>query len=429
MLKTLRERLEFARHCTVHRRSLPAQRRWQEARVRLLLQYAYAHVPLWRETLDREKITPDSVRSLEDLQKLPITSKYTYLGKAVEEYIDGSRPHHAIWFLTSGTSGTPFSFLFGDKTMLDTYSDFGSLRFLWWRGEPLSRIPVVNMARIKIRAAPKEHRLFVPVEQFLKDPREALGLMARFGAEIVSAYPSILLEMARLIEKDPDVVRPHPRYILSFGEMLLPALREHVTRVLGAELYDRYGLEEIGAVGVECEKHDGFHINTESVVVEVVDDAYRSVPDLQKGRIIVSDLLNYNMPFIRYDAGDTGKISHAPCACGLRSPRLWVEGRYSAFLDFPHRRIHHLEFDGAMDGFVNSILQYQIAKRSGTEVLARVIPGPAYGKETEKRIQEKLSALVGPDVRIVLQSVERLPITPRGKSRIVIDESNSPQRK
>ncbi len=424
MIKKIKERIQFAQFCILHRRSLAAQRRWQTKHLQRIVRHAYEHVPLWRTLLDEKGIHPKSIDALEHISKLPVTRKQTFLGRMVEEYIDRSGPVRSIWYITSGTSGIPFRFLMGERALLEKYSDFASLRFLWWRGEPLRALASVNWTRIKIRAPASKHRSFVSVEEFLTDPRRALAKITQCDTAIISAYPSILLEMARLISKDPSLPNPKPRYLLSFGEMLSPSVREFVSETLGCEIYDRYGLEEIGVVGVECAEHDGFHIHTESLILEITDDSYVSVQNGTEGRIVITDLFNYGMPFIRYDTGDRGSVSYEPCACGLRSPRLWLKGRYSAYLPFPQRTIHHLEFDGAMDGFMNYIFQYQIAKKSDTEIIARIIPGPAFYAEVAERVQRSLGKLVGQDIRVDVEIVEVLPTTPRGKSRIVIDESS-----
>ncbi len=423
MMKALKERLHFARFCILHRRSLAAQRRWQCRGLKKMVAHAYNHVPLWRTIFKEKGITPDSIRSLDDITKLPVVSKQTFLGREVEEYIDTSRRVFSAWYVTSGTSGVPFRFLMSEEAVLDTYINFTSYRFLWWLGVPLKHIDSMRLARIKIRAPQRPNRLLITVEDFLKDPREVLQRLVEFDVEIIAAYPSILLEIARLVESDPTLPRPKPRFALSFGETLFPSVRSYVSTTLGCEIYDRYGLEEIGAVGVECKMHDGLHVNTESVLIEVLHESDAVVALGGEGRIVATDLLNLGMPFIRYDSGDRGKISYESCACGLHSPRLWIKGRYSAYLSFSERRIHHLEFDGAMDGFMNYIFQYQIAKKSDSEIVARIIPGPAFYADVKEWVEESLKKLVGEDVRVVVEVVGGIPLTPRGKCRIVIDES------
>lgn len=422
MIKGVLERIWFARFCITHRRSLRAQKRWQSARLRDMVAHAYRNVPLWRELFDGSSVRPEDIHSIEDLHKLPISSKETYLHRHAEEYLDGSRQIRSRWYVTSGTSGKPFTFFLSEIAIQEKYITFASLRFLWWIGVPLAQLATINFARIKIRAPQSPHRLFVSVGALLSDPKKELHRLKEFNMDVLSAYPSILYEISKYMQL-PHMPRIRPRYILAFGETLYPAMRRHIEKNLGGEVYSRYGLEEIGVVGLECSHHDGFHIHTESVIIEIVDEKGRVVPDGTRGRVIATDLFNFGMPFIRYDTGDAGYITQERCACGLESPRIWIEGRYAAFLQFGSRKIHHLEFDGAMDSFMHKVFKYQIIKRNDSSVEVLIVPGPAYESSIAVEIRDKVTGLVGESVEVFVRTVEEVNITERGKCRIVIDQS------
>jgi phenylacetate-CoA ligase len=425
MFKKLKESFHYAQFCILHRRSLRAISRWQSKYLHFLVKEAYKNVPLWRRIFSEMNIRPDDIRSIEDISRLPVTNKKTYLGLMPEEYFDGARVRGSFWYTTSGISGMPFSFLGDERLYLPKYVGFSVLRFLWWLGEWRRDLSLVKVARIKIRTTPSNYQFIVSVKDFQTDPRRALSDIAEFEPEILASYPSILLDAARMIEKDPTFPRPKPRFIASFGEMLQPSTRSYVEKVFGCEIYDRYALEEVGAIGLECSVHDGFHINCESVIVEVLDASNAPVLPGTTGKIMVTALFGYAMPFIRYETGDRGVLSYEPCACGLHSPRVWVTGRYSAYLTFPLRRVHHLEFDGAMDMFMNRIFQYQIVKKSDKEIIARIVAGPSYDDSVLKEVGKSLGTVVGPEVRVIYELVDKIPFTARGKSHIVVDESGA----
>jgi len=423
MFSHLRVALYTAFFNRVHTMPPFAQRAWQEQRMRRLVRHAARHVPLWKELLRDAGISADSIQTLQDFASLPVTSKQTFVGRAVEECIDNSRRATSNWYVTSGTSGEPFQFLMSEQAIDEAFIDFASLRFLWWRGMSIGDISAHKHTRIKIRGVNNATRQFIPVADVFSDLPGVLGRIAAFRPFVLSAYPSILLEISRRLREEPALPRINPPFVLSIGEMLSPSVRALATETLGCEIYDRYGLEEIGVIGVECAMHDGFHLNTESVLVEVTDDQHVPLPEGTEGRIVATDLLNYNMPFIRYVTGDHGYVSYEPCACGLKSPRLWIKGRYSSYLAFPSRRIHHLEFDGAMDGFMHAILKYQVAKVSDERIVVRIVPGPAYHESVNERVAQSVGGLVGPGISITTEIVSEVPTTPRGKSRIVVDES------
>ncbi len=424
MIRDLRSRFWFALFCTVHRLPLSVQVRWQSYYLRRLVTHHATHVSLYRTLLREKGVSPSDVRSCGDLDTLPVTRKQTFIGKLVESYTDSSHPTRGFWYVTSGTSGVPFRFLMSEHNIIEKFVDFASLRFLWWRGIGVRSLSTLNIARIKIRAPESEHRLFVPVEDYLTNPRRALECLHTFAPDVLAAYPSILLDMVGVLLSNPSLKKPLPRFVLSFGEMLAPSVRKRIETVLGCEVYDRYGLEEIGVIGVECAMHKGFHINTESVILEVVDEHHKPVAHGTEGTILATDLFNFGMPFIRYETGDRGILMLESCECGLSSPRVMIRGRYSAFLSFPHRRIHHLEFDGAMDGFMNNVLQYQVAKINNQNVVVRVVPGPGFSISISSQIVTQLKKLVGGSVRITVEVSDAPPLTQKGKSRIVVDLSN-----
>jgi phenylacetate-CoA ligase len=221
--------------------------------------------------------------------------------------------------------------------------------------------------------------------------------------------------------REGRVVEFRPVYIVSFGEMLTPAARALVSRVFSTEVFDRYGTEEVGTIAVECSAHDGMHVNSESVIVEIIDDEGRRVPRGSYGRIIVTDLFNFNMPFIRYDTGDRGVLLTSPCSCGLQTPRIRIEGRYSAYLEFENQRIHHLEFDGALDAFANHIEQYQVVKTAADALEIRVVPAPAFTEDSRLRAKDSVMKLTGQGVSVTVVTVTQIEPTEQGKSRIVID--------
>lgn len=423
MFRAITERYRFARFATIHQRSPAAIAAWQETHVRALIRDASTGVPLWKRLLFERGIDPRDIRTTADLARLPVTSKQTFIGRESEEYTDTSKMRGTFWFMTSGTSGTPLTFLSTERAYVAKYVNAATLRFLWWRGEWNRDLAKVKIARIKVRAQASEYRYFISVKEFLEDPSEATRGLAAFGPEIITSYPSLLLELARTVAKNPNLPNPKPRFAVSFGEMLESGARRFIEETLQCEVYDRYGLEEIGVIGHECSVHDGFHINCESVIVEVTDDAYAPLPSGETGRILVTDLFNTAMPFIRYDTGDRGRITHEPCACGLSAPRVWVEGRYAGHLRFPHRNVHHLELDAAMDVFMNEVLQYQIAKKSDHSVVVRVIPGPSCDADAKRAIETRIAETIGRNVSVSVEEVGAITLTPRGKSRIVVDES------
>jgi phenylacetate-CoA ligase len=139
-------------------------------------------------------------------------------------------------------------------------------------------------------------------------------------------------------------VRVHrPQLVLATGEVLDEPLRALVRQTFGCELLDVYGSTELGYIACECPRHEGLHIFTWKVLVELLDETGREVPPGATGRVVVTDLFNEATPIIRYDGlGDYATRREQPCVCGRATPLLTrVEGRVVDSIVLPDGQIVH----------------------------------------------------------------------------------------
>lgn len=423
MLKEIRRLVRRWRLYNVHRFDPDRISEWQNNSLRRLITHAVAHVPFYRELYSENGIDAQSILTLEDLSTLPLTRKEMYRTRPTDELTRGDKAPIAPWKKTSGSTGHPLTILMS-SIMRDTfYNDFVCFRFLL-ENRPITpwAFNSFRVAHVNVRARPRDTHLFITITDFQNDIDGTLKKISEFKPDVIASYTSILLDMARAAAADPALMPHKPRYCSCFGEMITPAVRAEIESGLGCELFDRYGGTEMGAVASECRMHDGLHVHSESAIIEIIDESGNALPPGKSGRIILTDLLNFNMPFIRYEIGDRGAITTDQCACGLKTPRLYLEGRYSAHLTFGKRRVHHLEFDGALDGLMNAVLQYRIVKESEGSLVVQVIPGPLYTESVLETIRERMLELV-PRVTVRVDLVDALPRTPRGKSQIVADVS------
>lgn len=393
--------------------------RWHDFKLCSLLSYTYMYIPYYQQWAKKQKVRFQ--RGVKCLSILPIVDKQYMLYNGILNFSDPKWRNFARRGKTSGSTGVPFAF-FSKQFPSPVYNNFLAYKSLIWAGISLEEI-MQNQRIVRIRMAPFVHpaRLFIPVSEFMRDPIASMKRINAFKGDIIESYPTILVMLSRLVETTG--VPLNFKYCFSYGEMLYPAQRELIEHSLGCKIYNRYGLEEFGSVAIECEKHNGFHINTEAFIVEIVDSRGCILNPGQKGKIIVTDLYNFVMPFLRYDTGDYGFISEAPCSCGINSPILYVDGRHGAIIKLPGRLIHHFEIAEIFQKFGEAVLQYQLIVHTGF-VEVNVIPGPAGTHEKFIQLQNSLQQLFTSELplRIVLAPViHRLP---NGKSQIIIQQDS-----
>lgn len=124
-----------------------------------------------------------------------------------------------------------------------------------------------------------------------------------------------------------------PKGIIATSMMLLENERAVIEEVFHVKVTNRYGCEEVSLIGCECEEHNGMHLNIEHLLIEFIKpDGSHAAPG-EEGEIVVTDLMNYGMPFIRYRLGDLGVPSERECPCGRGLPLMErVTGRTADFL-------------------------------------------------------------------------------------------------
>ncbi len=124
-----------------------------------------------------------------------------------------------------------------------------------------------------------------------------------FRPQTMIAYTNPIYEFARFIEAEGLPV-PSLHSIVVGAEKLHAFQRQKIEEVFGVRVFETYGSREFMLIGAECEEHAGLHLSMDNLLVEVVDDEGSPTPTGEIGNVVVTDLFNYAMPFIRYVTGD-----------------------------------------------------------------------------------------------------------------------------
>ena len=237
---------------------------------------------------------------------------------------------------------------------------------------------------------------------------------------VLQSRVSYLVCLAQCMERDKKSFRF--KAIISYTEQLFPEVRAYLEKVFQCPVFNYYASNEITAIGQECEKHDGFHINSEWALVEVVDDFGRLIEDGRYGRIIVTSLWNHVMPFIRYEIGDIGYWVQHPCACGRTLPRIKIEGRKNDSFLLPNGKTGIL---GALMwpliSNINKVFQYQVVRYSPTRYEVRIVPTEVFKQEDKKLIEKRFQEYLGANVSIIVTIAKTIEETSGGKQRAFIN--------
>ena len=404
---------------------------WQRLALRKLLVHAFKKVPMYGEIWHANDMDLSDLRKSDVLKKLPVINKDILRSHTKNEYLaQGIHPSYYQWRHTSGTTGEPFSFAFSTREQNirpNRYANFLRFKFLIWDGVPLSYIlKKMKILMFRVDSSLNKPRKSLSIVALHAKPEDVLRSMKDYQGELIESFGTVLVELARLVRAYKLEGALTFKYAVSIGETITTEQRKYIEKILQCELYDRYGLKEFGVIGNECALHHGFHLNNEAFVLEIVDNKGNQVPAGRSGSIVVTNLMNFCMPLVRYDTGDIGHVAVEKCKCGNPSPLFFIEGRKDVFLQFNGKKFHGREFKPMFNKLEKYILQYQVQKID--EKTIRILVVPNKQKELIKILNEvkgKIKKVVGDNITVVFKTVKHIKRMPSGKNQLVVDYSST----
>ncbi len=404
----------------------PAEiRERQREKLRLLIRHAYDNVPFYREIFDRKKLRPEDIRGEADLPKFPVVTKEDFRRNFPGRCVAGNLPRSA-WILnsTSGSTGNPFQFAMSKDFVGSKYARY--LRGLDWCHIGLTdrylRVWGVHRFRFGERPFRKHVLSFYELSAFDMDDRPPefyADYIRRFRPVALEAYTSAVVKLARLL-KGAGIGDVRVKSILVSAENLTATDRKLLEEVFGAQVFDRYGSRECGAIAQECDRHQGLHLNAESFIMEFVASG-DSRDDTMGKKIVITNLDNYAMPFIRYEIGDRGEPEGTVCACGRGLPLIRkIAGRETDFLYLPSgRMVPFLFFNYFFEQYGSRIRNFKVVAKDDRHWQVLIVPTEKFNAETGEAIISGMRQALNNEVTIELVAVEKIPLAKTGKQVIV----------
>jgi phenylacetate-CoA ligase len=166
---------------------------------------------------------------------------------------------------------------------------------------------------------------------------EQLDWLQRRQPDYLLIYPSALRDLLLLCRAE-GITFPKLREVRTLSEALPASTRELCREVWGLPIVDMYSTQEAGYLALQCPDHAHYHVQSEAVLLEVIDEAGKPCAPGDVGEVVVTPLTNFAMPMIRYAVGDTAEVGEA-CPCGRGLPVLKrILGRNRDMLVYPDGR-------------------------------------------------------------------------------------------
>ena len=352
----------------------------QLARLKNLVEMLYTHVPFYRSRMKQQGIKPEDIHSLDDLKKLPFTSK----DDLRDNYPHGLRacPVDRIVevHMSSGTTGKP---VVDEYTMKDI--DI-------WR-EAMSRtLAAAGCTKDDIVQNCYGYGLFtggpgahygalnigaqvLPMSSGNTDRQ--LMVMQDFGSTVLTCTPSYALYMAEEAADAGIDLHKLPINKGCFGaEPWSENMRKEIESRYSMKAYDIYGLTEIIGPGVsfECEAQDGLHINEDLFFPEIIDpETGNPLPDGEKGELVFTTLTKEGTPLLRYRTRDITYLMRGQCPCGRTTVRMHrLFGRTDDMLIIRGVNVFPSQIEHALVGIEGTEPQYLIVINRGQDYMDEV---------------------------------------------------------
>jgi len=402
---------------------------------------AYERVPYYRKKFDEAGFKPKDLKTLEDIRKIPFTSKADL--REVYPFGMFASPLSEIVeiHMSSGTTGKPVVAGY-------TRSDIG----VW--AEVMARcLTMAGATRDDIVQNCYGYRLFtggfgvhygaqkigaLVVPASAGNTRRQIEIMRDFGSTILTCTPSYALYMAEVAQEmgiDPTSLKLKAG---CFGaEMWTEQMRKEIEKRFEIDALNIYGLTEIIGPGVahECIEKGGLHIFEDHFLVEIVDpDTGEPLPDGKRGELVLTTLTREGMPMLRFKTKDITSIIKEKCPCGRTFAKIErIRGRTDDMLKVRGVMIFPYQIEKAILEVQGVEPHYQI-----------VITRPQYLDELEvmvemsresfsdevkhienlrKKIEKRIEETVGIRVKVTLVEPKSLPRS-EGKAKRVIDKRN-----
>jgi phenylacetate-CoA ligase len=387
-----------------------------------LLAHCLQHVPYYRER------GYSQIKSWDNWYDLPVLTR----GEVQEhgetlraDTRDRSRDGSTYPKSSSGSTGRPITVHISERT--DLYWQSITIRDHLWHRRDFSQVLAVIKNTGQDRTGPpgkkssswgKSSGLFYStgpcyVVSSSTDVDRQYDWLSELRPGYLLTYPSILraLSERNLAASDPISFMG----VTTMGENLSPETREQVRSAFDVKICDMYSCQELGYMALQCPRHDHYHVQAETCLLEVLDENNRACAPGEMGRVVATHLHNNVMPLLRYDIGDYA-IAGGDCDCGIRLPVLErILGRSRNLVTRPDGTRIWPTFSVKKLVQILPNAQFQLVQKSADRMLLRIGTDKAVPEDLRLEMKNAINKAMGFASDMDFEVMPELPRNHSGK--------------
>ena len=396
----------------------------QNKKLRVLIRHAYRNVPYYHRVFKENNIKPDDIKTKDDLVKLPFLTKDIIRKNLPDLLAKNILKSQFMECHSSGSTGEPLKYYLSKEA----YSHGWAQTFRCWGwvgyelGDPYVKISLNPRKKLVEKIQDKLMNCtymyaFDITEETLENQ---LKRIKNSKAKIIRGYASSMYLLAKYLE---DIKKPEIRMdaIMTTGDNLFPHYREAIESQFGCKVFDGYGGEST-PIAFECEKHEGYHLCNENVIIEFLRKN-EQVSSGELGEIVFTSLDNFVMPFIRYNIRDIGVPSDELCSCGRGLSLIKsIEGRDTDIVVTPEGKFLVVHFFTILFEYIKGVDQFQVIQESIDNLKVKIVKNEKFTEQDSRCIVDEIKRYMGQDVAVDIDYVASIPLTRSGKRRFVISK-------
>jgi len=408
---------------------------YQLEKLKKLINYSYYNVPFYRDLFDKNSIKPDNINSLNDINMIPVITKEDVRSAGDNIYSKNYNKNKVFFGKTGGTTGVPLH-LIRDK---NDYSFAWGAFYRWmnWMGINIGESTIKIWGTKTVLKSSWRNKLYNSIKDLLYNRTivnsfninenvlpDIIKLLNSNKPRFIRGYLSALIQISEYLQSNSISLDFKPKAISSTTETLLPPFRAVLEKAFSAPVFDQYGCGECNSIAYECEAHEGLHVVNEHVLVQILDENNNSVLN-KDGKLVITNLDNYAMPFIRYENGDSAIFSNQLCSCGMKHPLLKkINGRTTDTIILKDgSKVHGVFFTDILDELFDKqniiFKRFQVYQNKPGYIEFRLESKVTVSENFKKLLLDALMRFFN---NVVIKEVEKLDFDRSNKFRYIISD-------
>jgi len=386
---------------------------WRDIQLKKLkniLVHAGHNVFYWRELFKKINFNPEKFKDFNDLKKLPVLTRAEIKKIPIKNLLARNTDRErTMEQFTSSSTGEPLRIFQDEKDLflrrICTYETYR-----WMNVSVDAKICIFGLESARNLQGLGMHISMIDMES-VKFRKRIYNDFIAYNPRLLIGTPAHLDRVLYFFQKDNISFKIES--IIYIGESMNANLRHRLSDFFSSKIFSAYGAREASPLGIDCGNGEqNLHIVPWMNYLEIVE-----------GKIIVTNLWNMVMPFIRYEVGDYGSWRNVNCQCGRQLPIFEVEGRILGNIDLPygvsypvnhilayftvnyHQEIERMQIEQI--GLANLIFRYKPARPSAIIII-------------EKKGREYFNGILGNKIKVAFEITDYFPSNQNGKIPIFI---------